>query len=79
MESLEPRWRAALRRLIVHRLTEHGPQTTRELANGCNVSQDAIAPRMTELEAAGEIVDTGYRRRSVSGRGRTLKVWAIAG
>lgn len=71
----EPHWRVALRGLIHRVLLEHGSLTTRELANACQVNQDAIAPRMTELVAEGRVADTGITRSSVSGKGRRLKVW----
>lgn len=69
-------WAAGLRSLIVLKLQQNGPQTTHELATACQVSPDAIAPRMTELEALGEAHDNGRRKSSVSGKGRKLKVWA---
>jgi predicted ArsR family transcriptional regulator len=69
-------WASGLRSLILLKLAAHGPQTTHELANACQVSQTALAPRLSELEALGQVRDTGHRRRSVSGRGRPLKVWA---
>ena len=78
MPTLEPHWRAALRNLILHRLRVHGPQTTHELATGCQVSVEAVMPRMSELEASGDVFDTGRRKSSVSGRGRKQKVWRSA-
>lgn len=71
-------WAAGLRSLIMLKLLANGPQTTHELATACQVSPDAIAPRMSELEALGEAVDSGRRKASVSGKGRKLKVWAAA-
>ena len=76
-ETNEPKWRAALRSLIMRRLRVHGPQTTRELANGCEVTMEALAPRMSELAATGDVYDTGTRRSSASGRGRPLKLWCV--
>lgn len=76
MSDFNRPWAAGLRKLILHRLRSQGPQTTHELAAGCQVSPDAIAPRMTELEALGEAHDTGRRKSSVSGKGRKQKVWA---
>jgi predicted ArsR family transcriptional regulator len=49
--------------------------TTHEAADACQVNVTAAAPRFSELEAEGKIRDTGNRRRSISGRGRPLKVW----
>jgi predicted ArsR family transcriptional regulator len=77
--NTEPTWRKGLRELIVLKLTELGPLTTKELANACQVSPDAIAPRMTELEGEGRARDTGRRKSSLSGKGRKLKVWEAAG
>lgn len=71
----EPHWRAGLRALILHRLRVHGPQTPQQLADGCQVAVEAIAPRMVELESDGVIFDTG-QRRSRFGRGRKQKVWS---
>jgi len=73
--NTEPQWRNALRGLIVHKLKELGPLDNHALANACQVNQDAIAPRLSELEALGQVRDTGRRHSSVSGRGRKLKVW----
>lgn len=72
----EPKWREALRNLILHRLGVHGPQTTRELANGCQVKVGAVGPRMTELMLADK-VEVKSERRSASGLGRPQKVWAL--
>ena len=72
----EPKWREALRNLILHRLGKHGPQTTRELSNGCNVPQKDVAPRMTELLLADK-VEVKSVRRSASGLGRPQNVWAL--
>ncbi|MCU0783721.1 MAG: hypothetical protein MUF81_06665 [Verrucomicrobia bacterium] len=71
----EPAWRAALRALIAHKLSELGPLDTHELARACQVNPDAVAPRMSEMEALGLARDTGRRHSSVSGKGRKLKVW----
>jgi predicted ArsR family transcriptional regulator len=68
-------WAKGLRELILVHLTERGPMTPRELANFCQVKVEAVAPRMTELLAQGRVRDTGERRHSVSGKGRTQKVW----
>ena len=72
----EPSWRAALRSLICVRLNDHGPQTNRELAKGCQLPVDNIAPRMSELEQGNLIYCVGLRK-SASGRGRPVKVWAL--
>jgi predicted ArsR family transcriptional regulator len=68
-------WAKGLRSLIVKHLTERGPMTTHELANACQVSEKAIAPRMSELEIELRARDSGFRRPSLSGKGRKLKVW----
>jgi predicted ArsR family transcriptional regulator len=75
MTDANRKWAAGLRALILKKLNERGPMTTHDLANACQVNQDAVAPRMTELEAEGSVRDTGHRQRSVSGKGRPLKVW----
>lgn len=75
MNDFARSWAAGLRKLILKHLRERGPQTTHELANACQVSQAAVAPRMSELLKLGEARDTGRRKSSVSGRGRKLKVW----
>lgn len=77
MNDFTRKWAAGLRALIVRKLNEHGPLTTNQLAGMCNVSVEAIAPRMTELEAEGLAHDTGRRVASGSGLGRKLKVWQL--
>lgn len=71
----EPAWRAALRSLIHLKLTELGPMDTHEIARACQVSPDAVAPRMSEMVENGTASDTGRRHSSLSGKGRKLKVW----
>ncbi|HMP83239.1 MAG TPA: hypothetical protein PKA41_11110 [Verrucomicrobiota bacterium] len=71
----EPAWRKGLRSLALKHLTENGPQDSHQLANACQVSPDAMSPRMSELEELGLVRDSGERHSSVSGRGRKLKVW----
>lgn len=71
----EPKWRKALRSLIAHKLTTLGPMTNHQLANACQVSVKAIAPRLTEMVELGEARDTGGRHSSVSGKGRKQVVW----
>ena len=61
--------------LALKHLAEHGPQDSHQLANACQVSPDAMAPRMSELETLGLIQDSGERHSSASGKGRKLKVW----
>ncbi len=73
-DKLRP-WAAGLRALIVRKLHAHGPMTTRELALSCQVSLEAIAPRLSELEELGAVFDSGRRVSPTSGRGRKLKVW----
>lgn len=68
-------WAAGLRSLILLKLSDLGPMTTHELATACQVSPDAVAPRMTELEDRGDVRDTGRRKSSVSGKGRKQKIW----
>lgn len=74
--TAEPKWREALRNLILYRLLKHGPQTTRELAQGCQVSVKAIGPRMTEL-LLSDSVEVKSIRRSASGLGRPQNVWSL--
>ena len=69
------KWAAGVRALIMRRLRLYGAQTPQQLADGLKLSVEAIAPRMTELEASGEAFDTG-ERRSRFGRGRKQKVWS---
>jgi predicted transcriptional regulator len=71
----EPNWRAALRSLVMLKLRTLGPMTNRELANACRVSEKAIAPRLTELTEIGEVMDSGRRKSSLSGKGRKQVVW----
>lgn len=73
--SNEPKWRKALRSLIMHKLRTLGPMTNRELANACQVSVIAVAPRLTELVELGEARDSGARHSSISGKGRKQVVW----
>ena len=68
-------WAKGLRGLILKHLQERGPMTPREAAGFCQVSEKAAAPRFSELEAEGLVQDTGERRHSLSGLGRTQKVW----
>lgn len=76
--SVEPKWRTALRSLLVHKLRTLGPMTTKQLANACQVTEKAVAPRMTELCALGDARDSGGRHTSLSGRGRKQVVWELA-
>ena len=75
----EPSWRNGLRQLILKHLVERGPMTARDAAGFCQVSVEAVAPRFSELEELGLVRDTGERRHSVSGKGRTQKVWEATG
>jgi predicted ArsR family transcriptional regulator len=75
MSDFDRSWARGLRQLMLKKLVEQGPMTSREMADACQVSEKAIAPRWTELEAQGLIRDTGKRRHSISGKGRTSKVW----
>ena len=75
MKDFDRPWAKGLRSLILKHLVEQGPMTTRDAANACQVSEKAAAPRFSELEQQGLVRDTGERRHSVSGKGRTLKVW----
>lgn len=75
MKDFDRPWAKGLRSLGLKKLVELGPMDSHQLANACQVSPDAMAPRLSELEAAGLVRDTGRRHSSVSGRGRKLKVW----
>jgi predicted ArsR family transcriptional regulator len=77
MNDFDRGWAKGLRALMVRKLCELGPMTSREMANACQVAETAVAPRWTELEALGLAQDTGERRHSLSGRGRPQKVWRI--
>lgn len=79
MKDFDRPWAKGLRSLILHHLHERGPMTTHEAADFCQVSVTAIAPRFTELQELGLVRDTGERRHSISGRGRTQKVWEATG
>lgn len=74
----EPKWRAAARGLVMHKLRTLGPMTNHALANSCQMSEKAIAPRLTELVRLGEARDSGQRKSSVSGKGRKQVVWECA-
>ncbi len=75
MKDFDRPWAKGLRSLALKHFVERGPMTSHEVADFCQVSPDAMAPRMSELEGLGLIRDTGERRSPVSGRGRKLKVW----
>ena len=75
MNDFERPWAKGLRALMLCKLKELGPLDTHQAANACQVSPDAVAPRWSEMEALGEVRDTGLRHHSISGRGRRLKVW----
>jgi predicted ArsR family transcriptional regulator len=75
MSDFDRPWARGLRGLMLKKLCEQGPMTSREMATACEVSEKAIAPRWTELETMGLVHDTGNRRHSISGKGRTSKVW----
>ncbi len=75
MKDFDRPWAKGLRSLILKKLVELGPMTTHEAATACQVNVTAAAPRFSELEARGLVRDTGRRRHSISGRGRTQKVW----
>jgi predicted ArsR family transcriptional regulator len=75
MNDFDRSWAKGLRALMLTHLGKQGPMTSREMASACQVSEKAIAPRWTELEALGLVRDTGNRQHSISGRGRTQKVW----
>jgi predicted ArsR family transcriptional regulator len=55
---------------------EAGPRSADQVASMINESILSIRPRMTELVAAGKIVDSGDRRKNASGR--NAKVWRLA-
>lgn len=59
----------------MRKLTTLGPMTNRELANSCQVSEKAIAPRLPELVAELKARDSGGRKTSLSGKGRKQVVW----
>lgn len=44
-------------------LLEHGPATTRELADAMGWTLENVRPRVTELYQAGFVVTTGERRQ----------------
>lgn len=74
--SGEPARRAAARSFVIYKLRELGPMTTRELANAMQMLSTEVAPRVSELAHEFLAVrDTGRRRRSLSGKGRTQVVW----
>ena len=73
--SLEPKWRRALRSLIVLKLRELGPMNNNQIADACRLHVSNIAPRMSELVSELKVRDTGRRHSSVSGKGRKLVVW----
>lgn len=75
MNDFNRPWAKGLRGLILKHLNERGPMTPAEAAGFCQVSVKAAAPRFSELEAERLIRDTGERRHSISGKGRTQKVW----
>jgi len=68
------KWRAGMRAMVLRSLRLHGDQTPQQIANNIGFPVEDVAPRMTELESAGEARDTG-ERRSRFGRGRPQKVW----
>jgi predicted ArsR family transcriptional regulator len=75
MNDFHRPWAIGLRSLMLKKLCEQGPLTSRDMANACQVSEKAVAPRWTELALLGLVRDTGRRKHSISGRGRTQKVW----
>lgn len=77
MNDFSRPWAAGLRALILCKLESLGPMTTHELATACQVSPEAIAPRMTDPEMRDQVRDTGRRKSSVSGKGRKQKIWAV--
>ena len=75
----EPAWRKGLRELILKKLHAEGALTVKQLAAACQVSEKAVAPRMSELQAEGRATDSGQRRAALGTRGRRRKVWAAVG
>ena len=73
-ESMEPS-APLLRSRCLERLKQ-GPATPDEVADALRLSVLSVRPRFTELARAGEIADTGVRRRNASGR--AARVWRAA-
>lgn len=65
-----------LRLEVLGMLHYHGPLTADECADKMKKDKLAVRPRFTELQQAGKIVDTGTRRKNMSGR--SAKVWKLA-
>ena len=62
----------ALRSLVLTKLAHVGPMTADECAVRLGKSLLSIRPRFSELHAMRLIVDTGDRRRNVSGKSATV-------
>ena len=65
-----------LRRAVLDCLAGHGPLTADECAARLGASVLTIRPRVSELRARGQVVDTGVRR--VNQSGRRAAVWTRA-
>lgn len=72
-EAMKPR--AALLREQVYEILRRCPCTADEVAATLKESVLSIRPRLSELNAAKRIVDTGHRRKNKSGR--TAAVWRV--
>jgi predicted ArsR family transcriptional regulator len=64
---------ARLRAMCLRKLKDVGTATADEVAALLDLSVLSVRPRFTELLHAGEIRDTGERRKN--GSGRSAKVW----
>jgi hypothetical protein len=68
---------AGLRGRVLRYLQQHSAGLTAdEIAHGLELSVLTIRPRVSELRAAGAIVETGERRRNESQM--TATVWRVA-
>ena len=60
---------------VAHVLAERGAMTADEIAAALGLSILTVRPRVTDLNKAGRIVDTGARRNTASGN--SAIVWRV--
>ncbi len=73
-EDVRP-WAKGLRHLVLWHLARSGPASARDLAALASQPPANIAPRLSELAAAGQVECFGLVRSG--GRGRPEKVWRL--
>lgn len=77
-EAASAAWALATRHktIIATLLLFHGPLTSQEIADMCNLDYHQVARRISDLKRDGRVQDSGERRASPGGR--RAAVWKLA-